>query len=162
VPMAGTSIGAHRTCTVLGLQPATDYQFQLVAFRGTLNVDAAFGDLSNVASGTTNAGTPPPAVSLAFTSEPPPNLVLNGSFSVEVTGRDNQGQTAATFSGLVTVTLQGSGVATLSGQNSVNAVNGIATFNNLSVTGLCTGCTLVASSPGLSSATSSPFNVASP
>ena len=43
-PLAGSAIGATRTCTVLGLTPATAYQFQLVAFRGTLNVDAVFGD----------------------------------------------------------------------------------------------------------------------
>ena len=55
VPMAGTVIGANRTCRVLGLQASTTYEFQLVAFRGTLNVDAVFGDLSDVASGTTAA-----------------------------------------------------------------------------------------------------------
>ncbi|HVH66627.1 MAG TPA: Ig-like domain-containing protein [Gemmatimonadales bacterium] len=52
-PVAGTAFGAKRTCTVLGLVPATGYQFQLVAFRGTLNVDAVFGGFSNVVSGTT-------------------------------------------------------------------------------------------------------------
>ena len=52
-PVAGIAFGAKRTCTVLGLAPATGYQFQLVAFRGTLNVDAVFGGYSNVVSGTT-------------------------------------------------------------------------------------------------------------
>lgn len=56
-PVAGTAIGAQRSCTVLGLAAATGYQFQLVAFRGTLNVDAVFGSLSNVVGGTTTAGT---------------------------------------------------------------------------------------------------------
>src|SRR2546426_2506663 len=57
VPMAGTAIGARRTCTVQGLAAATGYQFQLVAFRGTLTVNAVFGALSNIASGTTTAST---------------------------------------------------------------------------------------------------------
>jgi hypothetical protein len=61
VPLAGTTIGATRTCTVQGLAASTSYQFQLVAFRGTLNVDAVFGALSNVASGTTAASTAPVA-----------------------------------------------------------------------------------------------------
>ena len=61
VPMAGTSIGARRSCTVEGLTASRSYQFQLVAFRGTLNVDAAFGALSNVASGTTATSTAPVA-----------------------------------------------------------------------------------------------------
>jgi hypothetical protein len=38
---------------------STSYQFQLVAFRGTLNVDAVFGALSNVASGTTTTSSAP-------------------------------------------------------------------------------------------------------
>ena len=59
----------------------------------------------------------------------------------------------------MTLTLQGSGVASLNGQTTVTAVNGIATFNNLSVTGLCTGCRLVASASGLTSATSRAFDV---
>src|SRR5437773_701688 len=71
VPVAGTSIGAGRSCSVRGLQPATAYQFQMVAFRGTLDVDAVFGGLSNIASGTTTSGSPPPppppATSLLFT-----------------------------------------------------------------------------------------------
>jgi hypothetical protein len=59
-PVAGTTIGAHRTCTVEGLSPATTYDVQLVAYRGTLNQDATFGGLSNVATGTTTSGSPPP------------------------------------------------------------------------------------------------------
>jgi hypothetical protein len=51
--MAGSAIGAKRTCTVLGLAAGTGYQFQLVAFRGTMNLNAVYGGLSNVASGTT-------------------------------------------------------------------------------------------------------------
>jgi hypothetical protein len=87
-------------------------------------------------------------------------LLLNGTFSVEVTARDDQGQTATGFAAVVTLTLQGP-IATggLNGQTSVTAVNGIATFSNLKVTGLCTGCTLVASASGVTSATSSVFNV---
>src|SRR5207302_1941540 len=46
-PAAGTAIGASRTCTVLGLAAATTYSFELVAFRGTLSVNAVFGGLSN-------------------------------------------------------------------------------------------------------------------
>jgi hypothetical protein len=56
-PAAGTAIGAKRTCTVLGLTPATAYQFQLVAFRGTLSLNAVFGGLSNITGATTTAST---------------------------------------------------------------------------------------------------------
>jgi hypothetical protein len=72
-PVAGTAIGSKITCSVLGLTPSTGYSFQLIAFRGTLNQDAVFGPLSNVASTTTTAssGSPPPP--------PPPS-----------TGNDNE------------------------------------------------------------------------
>jgi len=88
-------------------------------------------------------------------------MFLTNSFSVEVTAFDAQNQTATSFSGAVRLTLQGP-IAVgggLSGRTTVNAVNGIATFTNLSVTGICTGCTLVATAQGLASATSRPFNV---
>src|SRR6059058_668788 len=51
-PVAGTAIGARRACTVLGLTTGTAYDFELVTYRGTLMVNAVFGPLSNVASGT--------------------------------------------------------------------------------------------------------------
>src|SRR2546422_50541 len=76
-PLAGSAIGAQRTGRVLGLSPSTAYGFQLVAFRGTLNVDAVFGSLSNVASGTTAAGAPKPVASVG---------VSPGSASVGVGG----------------------------------------------------------------------------
>src|SRR6266581_6811320 len=53
LPVSGTAIGAKRSCTVLGLAASTAYQFQLIAFQGTLNVNAVFGNVSNVVSGTT-------------------------------------------------------------------------------------------------------------
>jgi len=69
MPVAGAAIGGKRSCTVLGLSAVTAYQFQLVAFRGTLNVNAVFGSLSNVASGTTATGpgapSPAPVASVA-------------------------------------------------------------------------------------------------
>ena len=54
-PLAGTTVGSLRTCTVTGLAAGTSYQFQAVAFRGTLNQNAVFGALSNVATGATIA-----------------------------------------------------------------------------------------------------------
>src|SRR3989442_5781741 len=63
VLLAGTVIGARRSCTVLRLAAAKAYQVQLVAFRGTLNVNAVFGGLSNIASAPTLADSPPAAPS---------------------------------------------------------------------------------------------------
>jgi len=79
-PLAGKASGGKRTCTVLGLSPATAYGFQLIAFRGTLNVNAVFGSLSNLANGTT-AGAQPPQQP----QQPQPSLPL-GSWPNEPGG----------------------------------------------------------------------------
>lgn len=54
-PLQGTGTSGTLTCSVNGLTASTSYQFQLVVYRGTPNVDAVFGGLSNVASATTQA-----------------------------------------------------------------------------------------------------------
>ena len=91
-PVAGAAVGASRSCTVLGLTPATSYQFQLVAFHGTLDVNASFGALSNVASGKTLAAatdttTVPPTGSIwpnqpanfrLFNDQPWDQMTANG------------------------------------------------------------------------------------
>jgi len=88
-PMTGGAIGARRTCTVLGLAAATGYQFQLVAFRGTLNVNAVFGVLSNVASGTTAGSTAP--VASVTVSPASVSLVVGGTQALTATLRDANG-----------------------------------------------------------------------
>lgn len=58
-PVAGTTIGATKSCTVTGLATTTPYQFQLVPYRGTLGSGTVvFGPLSNIASGTTGSAVP--------------------------------------------------------------------------------------------------------
>ncbi len=52
-PVAGTTIGATKTCTVTGLTTTTAYEFQMIPYRGTINVDAVYGPLSNVTGATT-------------------------------------------------------------------------------------------------------------
>jgi uncharacterized protein YjdB len=116
VPLAGTAIGARRSCTVLGLQSGTGYQFRLVAFRGTLNVDAVFGGLSNVASGTTVSSTAPVAtVTVAPTSA---SVVLAGLQQFTALLKDASGNTLTgraltwTSSNPAVATVSGTGLAT--------------------------------------------------
>jgi hypothetical protein len=71
-PIAGTAIGVKLTCTVNGLAPSTSYNFQIVAFRGTLNVNAVFGALSNALAASTTSGT--------VISSPPANVFFQESF----------------------------------------------------------------------------------
>src|SRR5207253_2032196 len=86
-PLAGSAIGNKRSCTVLGLTPATGYQFQLIPFRGTLNMGTAvFGSVSNVASGTTAALDPPPvASSVASVTVSPASASVSVGQTVQLT-----------------------------------------------------------------------------
>jgi len=52
-PVLGQGVGAQLSCTVAGLKPATTYEFQVAAYRSTLDLVETFGDPSNVAQGTT-------------------------------------------------------------------------------------------------------------
>ncbi|MBI4420543.1 MAG: Ig-like domain-containing protein, partial [Gemmatimonadetes bacterium] len=83
-PLAGSAIGVRKTCTVLGLSASTGYEFQLVAFRGTLNVNAVFGSLSNVAGATTDA---PPALPVASVVVSPETASVNVGQTQQLTAQ---------------------------------------------------------------------------
>src|SRR6266571_3808376 len=116
--MAGTAIGARRTCTVLGLVASTVYQFQLVAFRGTLNVNAVFGGLSNVASGTTAA---PPTGSVASITLNPTSasIAVGATQQVTATLKDANGNIVT---GTITWASSNASMATVSGSGLVTGV----------------------------------------
>jgi uncharacterized protein YjdB len=94
-PVVGFAIGATLTCSVAGLRSATKYNFQLVAFRGTLNQGAVFGGLSNIAAATTGAGTSPPPAPVASVSVSPtsPTIQVGASLQLSATTRDSAGNT---------------------------------------------------------------------
>jgi uncharacterized protein YjdB len=88
-PMAGYASGARRTCTVQGLASGTTYSFEVVAFRGQLNGNAVFGELSNIATGVTAASTAPVAsVSIA---PPTPWVLIGGTLQLVATLKDARG-----------------------------------------------------------------------
>ncbi len=111
-PLAGSAIGAKRTCTVLGLSRTTAYGFQLIAFRGTLNVNAVFGGLSNAATGSTAAPAPAPVASVAVTP---------GSVSQTTGGTQ---QFAATLKDATGNVLTGRTITWTSSNAAIAAVNG--------------------------------------
>jgi PKD repeat protein len=115
-----------------------------------------------------NPGTPPPppgpAAKLAFTVQPS-SATAGSAISppVQVAAQDNAGTTNTSFTGSITIALgtNPSG-GTLAGTTTVAAVNGIATFSNLSIDKTGTGYTLQATASGLTSATSTTFNITAP
>src|SRR5438552_2865920 len=98
---------------------------------------------------------------LAFTGQPS-NTTAGATISpaVQVTARDAFGNTATAFTGTVTMAIgTNPGGGTLSGTTSVGAVNGVATFSNLSINKVGSGYTLTAAASGLTGATSASFNI---
>ena len=143
-PVAGSAIGAPRTCTVLGLQPGTTYAFQLVAFRGTLQVDAVFGGLSNIAPATTVPSTAavatvaisPASASVAVGSTQQLSAVVKDANGNVLTGRvvtwtsNNVAVALVSSSGLVTGLTLGS--ATLTGTSEGKSGSATITVTNSS------------------------------
>src|ERR1041385_6998620 len=103
-----------------------------------------------------------PATRLGFVQQPS-NAIAGQTLipAVRVAIQDDLLGTVTSAGNQVSIALAGNpGGATLSGTTSVNAVNGVATFGNLSLDRAGTGYTLIATSSGLSSITSMPFDVA--
>ncbi|MCA9794306.1 MAG: hypothetical protein KC910_21010, partial [Candidatus Eremiobacteraeota bacterium] len=96
---------------------------------------------------------------LAFTTQPARTAgqAFNPNIMVEI--RDINNIIVPDATNPVTLTLSNAPGATLMGTTTVNAVNGVATFTGLSVDIVGMGYTLNASSPGLTGASSSTFNV---
>ena len=151
---------------------------------GCLNTKAATGGVATFSGCTiTKAGTytltandgllisaesssftisPADANKLVFTAQPT-NTVAGVAIApaVAVTVQDTYGNTVTSSNASITVAIgTNPGGGTLSGTKTVAAVNGVATFSNLSIDKAGTGYTLTASSGGLTGATSAAFNIA--
>ena len=102
-----------------------------------------------------------PATQLAFVQQPGPSVAgqaLNPA--VKVALQDDLLATVVGAGNQVTIALAGNpGGASLSGTTQASAVNGIVTFADLVLNRVGTGYTFLVTSPGLTSATSSPFAV---
>ncbi len=107
-----------------------------------------------------------PPLHLAFTVQPSRTLPLMAiQPAVEVTALDALGNRVTTFNGPVTIAIGHNGsvnplmAGTLSGTTTVTAVNGVATFSNLSIDQMGNGYTLVVSAANVFGAESAPFNI---
>jgi hypothetical protein len=123
--------------------------------------------LTATATGFTGATSAPfditgaPAVQLVFTVQPS-NTAAGATITpaVEVTAVDALGNRATSFSGDVSVAIETNPAGgTLSGTTTVAAVEGVATFADLSIDRVGSGYTLAATATGLSGATSAPFAI---
>ncbi len=109
----------------------------------------------------TGPAAPPVAAKLAFTVQPS-DAVAGGAVTpaVQVAVKDVQGNTVTTATTSITLAIGVNPASgTLSGTTTVAAVNGVATFANLSINNRGTGYTLTGSATTLTGATSNSFNI---
>ncbi|HEY7684615.1 MAG TPA: hypothetical protein VH833_00785, partial [Gemmatimonadales bacterium] len=145
---------------VAGVVSFSDLSIDSVGTGYTLSATAT-GLVGAFASASFNI-TPNVATQLVFTGQPS-NRTAGVAIApaVVVTARDFKGNTAAGFTGAVTVAIgnnAGPG-GVLSGTQTVSAVAGVATFTTLSINKSGNGYTLTASATSLTGATSAAFNI---
>ena len=135
--------------------------FKLGTGTGVQSVTATSGSLTNsplTFSDTAKAAT---ATKLIVSTQPVNGVAGTALAAIVVTAEDNNGNVANAFTGAVSMAFgTNTPGATLGGTTTVNAVAGVATFSTLAINKNGTAFTLVASSTGLTSATTSAFDVA--
>jgi hypothetical protein len=129
---------------------------------GTGYTLTASGSGLNTATSAAFDVAPGPATHLEFTMEP--TTATAGAVlapAVQVTALDAAGNPVPGFTGNVTVAFGGTSGAgsTLGGTTTATAVNGVASFGDLSVSTTGTGYWLTATATGLAKATSSSFDI---
>ncbi len=153
---AAVANGTIATATIAGLTDNVSYHWQArgVDQTGRAGPWASFGgnaetavDFKVAMAGSQVVFTVQPATTAAGAAITP---------AVKVAVQDALGNTVTSFSGTITVTLgvnQAGG--TLGGHTTVTAVNGVATFTDLSIDKVGTGYTLQATGAGLTTASGS-------
>lgn len=141
-----------------------------VALLTVLVAGCHFDKLFNSSGGgaASRGGTGPPAATHLIFLTQPSNAAAGATIAppVRVAAEDDQDRVVTTFSGTISIAIRQNGsllVGHLNGTTSVAAVNGIATFSDLSIDqpGL-SDYTLVANSAPLTSIESAPFQVTGP
>lgn len=157
-PAAGTLSGAATVAAVNGVATFSTLALNVAGTGYTLTATAT--NLTNATSVAFNIGAGA-AAKLVFAVQPS-NVVAAASITpaVQVAVQDAQGNALTSATNSITVAIGNNpATGTLAGTATIAAINGIATFANLSINNSGTGYTLTASAAGLSSGTSSSFNV---
>ncbi|PYP45261.1 MAG: hypothetical protein DMD50_12100, partial [Gemmatimonadetes bacterium] len=165
------TIGTNRTGGTLAGTVSLSAEHGVASFP-TLHIDKAGTGYTLTATATGLAGATSPvfditagaATKLAFTVQP--SATMGGAAitpRVQLAAQDSFGNIVTGFGDSVSVALGGTPPpGTLSGTTVVPAVNGIATFSDLSIAQLSAGYTLTATARGIAGVTSVPFNITPP
>ncbi|HET7248809.1 MAG TPA: hypothetical protein VFI79_03115 [Gemmatimonadales bacterium] len=155
----GTLSGTKTVAAVGGIATFNNAMIDKVGTGYTLVVSSpGLPSVSTVAF----AVAPGAPTQLAVTIEP--TSATGGAIlapAIQVIAQDALGNTATAYTGGVTAAIGSNpGAGTLSGTKTVAAVAGVATFSALSIDKAASGYTLSFTAPGLTAATSAPFDVA--
>jgi hypothetical protein len=158
-PAGGTLSGTRTVAAVNGVAAFGDLSIDRVG--DGYRLAASSSGLTGATSGLFNITAAPVPTALAFVVQPT-NAGAGTAISppVQVEIRDQFGARLTTATNTVSMAIgTNPGGGTLSGTTSVAAVNGVATFSNLSIDRVGTGYTLAASATGLTGATSGGFDI---
>ena len=160
-PTGGTLAGTVSVAPVNGVATFSNLHVDKAGMNYTLKASATGLAEASSTAFTITAG---PATRLAFTVQP--GNTMGGAPAtppVQVAAQDSFGNIQTGFGDSVTVALGGNPAAgTLSGATVVPAVNGVATFSDLSIAQVSAGYTLTATARGIAGVTSVPFNITPP
>jgi uncharacterized protein YjdB len=156
-PSSGVTLGGNTATAVNGV--ATFNSFT-VSTAGTYTLTASSAGLTSATS-SSFVVTARPATRVAFVQQPTIDTAgkaITPAITVEL--QDISGARVTTSGVPITIAIGNNpGGSTLGGTLTQNTVNGVATFNNLTLNRSGDGYTLTASATGLTSATSSAFNI---
>ena len=155
-PGSGTLSGTTSATAVNGVATFADLSIDKAGVGYTL-VATSSGLSGATSASFTVVGA---ATKLAFTSTPASTIAGSSLGVLTVQVQDANGSPVSTSSALVTLAIgTNPGGGSLSGTTTATAANGIATFSNLSINTAGVGYTLVATSSGLTGATSATFTI---
>src|SRR5205823_11385837 len=161
----GTFSGSTQTTTPAFTNGVLSNYSVTITNTGTFTITATDNSGSTNATGTSNAFqvNPGAASKLAFGQQPSTTTAgqtVTPAVTVQI--QDANGNLTSSTASVAMAIGTNPSSGSLSGTTPVAAVNGVATFNNLSINKGGTGYTLQATSTGLNSATSLAFNINNP
>ena len=150
----GATLGGTLTATAAG--GVAIFSGLTVNQVGSYALSVSAGGAAPTATGIFNVT----ATQLTVSTQPPAEVNARAPFSLTVTAGDSSGNVDPTYDGPVTLSLAANpGGSTLGGTLTASAVNGVATFTNVTIDKPDSGTTLKATATGLASSTTTPFGV---
>jgi hypothetical protein len=161
----GSLDGPTQTLPALYATSSNDFHDITKGSNGGFNAGPGYDEVTGLGSPVANLLVPDlitygTASQIVITAQPPSSVIAADSFGVVVSAEDANGHVDPGFNGTVTLSLANNpGGSTLKGTLTVNASDGQAVFDGLTLNKPANGYTLKATTAGFPAVTSNPFNV---